>query len=209
MNRRGCSRLERQERMRGTHAPLNQPEAGRIYAFLLDVGGAETAVMDEMSAPNLAGNARDHDSTALTVVEVDLTTVQVDTQKAPTYLVRARVAWSGVDQPTLYLLLKQWADRWKPRKIVVDATGLGAGLSAYLQKAYSSRVRPFVFSAVSKSNLGWDFLSVCDTGRFKDYRPVEGDSLAAALLAPGDCLPDGIAGRGRLPHPLGCSGWDT
>ncbi|HEX9107332.1 MAG TPA: hypothetical protein VF832_08885, partial [Longimicrobiales bacterium] len=30
---------------------------------------------------------------------------------------------------------------------------------------------PFVFSAASKSKLGWDFLAVCDTGRFQDYRP--------------------------------------
>jgi hypothetical protein len=34
-----------------------------------------------------------------------------------------------------------------------------------------------VFSAASKSNLGWDFLSVCDTGRFKDHLPMEGDRL--------------------------------
>jgi hypothetical protein len=31
------------------------------------------------------------------------------------------------------------------------------------------RVKPFVFSASSKSELGWSFLAVCDTGRFKDH----------------------------------------
>jgi hypothetical protein len=31
-------------------------------------------------------------------------------------------------------------------------------------------VLPFTFNTASKSHLGWDFLSVVETGRFKDWR---------------------------------------
>ncbi len=33
---------------------------------------------------------------------------------------------------------------------------------------------PFTFNAASKSRLGWDFLSVVETGRFKDWREPSG-----------------------------------
>jgi hypothetical protein len=53
---------------------------------------------------------------------------------------------------------------------VVDATGVGAGLASFLDKAFPHRVIPFIFSAKSKSDLGWDFLSVIETGRYKEYQ---------------------------------------
>jgi hypothetical protein len=32
-------------------------------------------------------------------------------------------------------------------------------------------VLPFVFTPAAKSDLGWAFLAICDTGRFKDHLP--------------------------------------
>ena len=60
-------------------------------------------------------------------------------------------------------------ESWAPRRVVVDATGLGAGVASFLQQRYGPRVSPYVFSAQSKSQLGWAFLAICDTARFKDH----------------------------------------
>ncbi|MEI6047135.1 MAG: hypothetical protein WCS37_22565, partial [Chloroflexota bacterium] len=51
------------------------------------------------------------------------------------------------------------------------ATGVGAGLSSFLEKALPRKVIPFVFSSASKSSLGWNFLGVVDSGRYKEYAP--------------------------------------
>lgn len=59
------------------------------------------------------------------------------------------------------------AESWSPRWIICDATGVGAGLSSFILKTFGeNRVLPFIFTAQSKSKLGWDFLSVIETGRF-------------------------------------------
>lgn len=158
----------RRQLMRGSHEPLILPQPGKIYAFLIDVGGEAGGVKE-------GEEDREHDATALTVVEVDLATLTDPALKAPTYRVALRQAWTGLGQPALFARIKALADTWKPRRLVVDATGIGAGLAAYLQKAYPGKTRPFVFTSNSKSNLGWDFLSVCDTGRFRDYRATSGD----------------------------------
>jgi len=47
---------------------------------------------------------------------------------------------------------------------------VGAGLANFLERALPGRVMPFVFSVSSKSSLGWNFLALIDSGRFKDYR---------------------------------------
>ena len=52
---------------------------------------------------------------------------------------------------------------------MVDATGVGAAVASFLDKALPRRVIPFVFSSFSKSELGWNFCGVIDSGRFKDY----------------------------------------
>lgn len=66
---------------------------------------------------------------------------------------------------------------WRASWVVVDATGIGAGLASFLRASLDrrdgphapARVVPFVFSAASKSRLGWDFLGLIDAGRFKEY----------------------------------------
>jgi hypothetical protein len=60
--------------------------------------------------------------------------------------------------------------------LLIDATGIGAGLASFLQKSFPGRIKPFLFNSSSKSRLGWDYLSVVDTGRFLDHLPVEGDT---------------------------------
>jgi len=79
----------------------------------------------------------------------------------------------GVKHSTLYTAIVGLADLWQPVKLIIDATGVGAGVSSFLVDRLGTRVLPFEFSQVSKSDLGWAFISVIETGRFKDYSPQD------------------------------------
>ncbi len=160
----GLFPLARQALMQGTHPAADAPQAGRMMAFLIDVGGASEAG---------GGAPGSHDSTALTGVEVDLTTISDPALRAPTYRVLFRRVWTNVPQPVLYAHIQNLAALWSPRRVVMDATGIGAGLAAFLERALPGRVMPFLFNAASKSKLGWDFLAIVDAGRWKDYAPPD------------------------------------
>jgi hypothetical protein len=53
--------------------------------------------------------------------------------------------------------------------VVVDATGIGAGVASFLERSLPRKVLPFVFSQASKSELGWSFLGIIESGRYKEY----------------------------------------
>lgn len=158
--------------MRGDHARRFHAEAGKRYALLLDVAGEE-----EHGGGHDSFSTNRRDSTALTVVEVD-TSSRDDSR--PMYRVVDRRAWTGIRHAELHAHVVELARNiWKASWIVVDATGIGAGLASFLEASLrrsSIRVVPFNFSAASKSRLGWDFVGLIETGRFKDYAE-DGDPL--------------------------------
>ncbi|MDD2694825.1 MAG: hypothetical protein PHD58_02750 [Anaerolineales bacterium] len=153
--------------LRGDHAPEEAPCAGAVYALLVDVAGEDEAGASETSLAGLAQSRRD--STALTVVRVDLSSLDDELVRAPTYRVVHRRAWTGVKHTSLYAQLKAAVEHWGARYTVIDATGVGAGLASFLEKAFPARVVPFIFTAKSKSELGWRFLALIETGRLKDF----------------------------------------
>jgi len=117
-------------------------------------------------ASGLANPGRD--ATALTIVRIDLS--KQETLRLPVYRVIHRRLWLGVKHTVLFGQLLALAETWSPRWIACDATGVGAGLASLLTQALGAwRVIPFVFTASSKSALGWDFISVIETGRFLDH----------------------------------------
>jgi hypothetical protein len=81
-------------------------------------------------------------------------------------------AWSGADHPTQHHALRALlAERFPCVRVVVDATGLGAGVASWLAPALGAAVvEPFVFSAASKSRLGFTLLAMAGTGRCRLYR---------------------------------------
>jgi hypothetical protein len=160
--------------MHGTHPRTRQPEPGHVYGILIDVAGE-----DEEAAGTLADLDRDElgnkrrDATQLTVVDI----TQGHGVLQPTYLVCDRRFFLGTRHTALYEQINGIVAHWAARWIVVDATGVGAGLCSFLAAKWNprnstgagDRVIPFEFSGTTKSDLGWDFLGIVNTGRFRDH----------------------------------------
>ena len=58
---------------------------------------------------------------------------------------------------------------WHCKSIVVDSTGVGEPVAAFLKQALGRRVVPFKFTAQSKSELGFNLLAAINSGRLKIY----------------------------------------
>lgn len=158
--------------MQGDHEQRNAPKPGRLYALLVDVAGEDEGAIDsdQLSAISDQLLNKERDSTAVTVVEVDLATLNDELINAPTYRVMQRHEWVGKKHTKLYGKIKALFEHWNASYIVVDATGVGAGLYSFLDSALPGCVIPYVFTAKSKSGLGWGFLAVVESGRYKEYR---------------------------------------
>ena len=161
---------QRQALMRGDHQRRHQPEASHRYALLIDVAGEDEQAGDTQDRMLLQNPQRD--ATALTIVDVDYAYGSL-----PTYRVVDRKLWLGVAHTSLYQELLALVRHWNAVWVVVDATGVGAGLSSFLAKALGDfrdrdqpgRVIPVTFTRKLKSDLGWNFLGVVETGRYRDY----------------------------------------
>jgi hypothetical protein len=148
--------------MYGQHPRRHDPIPGHRYALLIDVAGEEEAEGDALDRAMLENPRRD--ATALTVVDVDF-----DYGELPTYRVVDRKLWLGTRHSSLYGQLLALQRHWGATWVVVDSTGVGAGLASFLARALPDKVIPVQFSPKVKSDLGWNFVGVVDTGRFLDY----------------------------------------
>ncbi len=153
---------QRRALMRGSHDRRHEPEPGHRYALLLDVAGEDEQAGDPIERAMLDNKKRD--ATALTVVDVD-----VEYGRLPTYRVVDRRLWLGVKHTSLHAQILALANHWRSVWIVVDATGVGAGIASFLAKSLGQRVIPVTFSHKLKSDLGWDFVAIVETGRYADY----------------------------------------
>ena len=177
--------------MQGDHPRQQRGIAGRRYALLIDVAGeSETPIQ-----PGTVDWAGRRDSTALTVVEVCASNerdwVGDGYGEQAVYQVIDRMAWTGVSHASLHAQIVDLARNvWKAAVVVVDATGIGAGLASYLKAHLDRRVsgsaailvRPFTFTSQSKSRLGWEFQGLIETGRFKEYRETMPEGSREAML---------------------------
>jgi hypothetical protein len=150
-------------------------------AFCIDVGGQDEALL---KLEGLGNPGRD--STTLSIVEIDLSSLP--TLQAPTYRLVQRHGWQGQNHITVFGKIKALAETWRPRHIVIDATGVGEGLWAMLDKAFPTRVLPVKFTQQTKSEIGYRFLSIIETGRFRDCTEMslrgatEGSDVAISSL---------------------------
>jgi hypothetical protein len=192
----GMFPAERIALMQGSHAPQAEPLLGQLYAMTIDVAGEdEGAIGEEIDAESLAlldNPARD--ATSVTIFNVDLSTMPVDKLGAPTYRVVARHNWIGTKHTKIYNQLKELARKWRAEFIIIDSTGVGAGLASFMEKSYPGRVIPFLFTSKSKSDLGWQFLAVIETDRYKEPVGLVSDFWQQAS----HCMNQVIVGPGRL-----------
>ena len=152
---------ERISRLRGSHPPCLAADPGRQYAVLVDVAGeAETPPDPVLQAG--AENGR-RDSTAVTVVDA------APAETGNVYRVVWREQYTGLKHTDLFSMIRALMERYRARWLVVDATGVGAGLASLCSRAFPGKVTAFVFNAATKSELGWTFLDLVDSGRFLDY----------------------------------------
>jgi len=156
----------RQAQLQGTHARRHAPEAGKTYVAALDVAGGPS------DADGFAEASASRDSTVLTVGELDFANGDPITGEPQVRIVE-HVWWTGVSLAALHPQLLDLMRLWKPRRLVVDATGLGQGAASFLSRhvGMGGIVEPFVFTAQSKSRLGFDLLAAVNSGRLKAYAP--------------------------------------
>ncbi len=176
----------RQAQMHGTHPRQRRatPNSNVQYALLLDVAGATEEAGEHVSGAThhaAAPHATRRDSTALTVVEVVPPDASARTlvprrwqPQLPVYRVVDRRVWTGVNHVTLAEEIADLARRvWATRTcahLIVDATGIGHGLAAMLHASLPpGTVTPFIFTAASKSDLGWRLLAAIAAGRYQEY----------------------------------------
>ena len=153
--------------MKGDQYAHDSPVLGAAYVFCLDVAGQDEAAMAHPGQQT--GFSADRDSISLTIFSLDL--ASLETLQAPIYRAVKRCQWTGENHVSVFGKLKALADSWLPQYIVIDATGVGEGLWAMLDKAYPNRVLPVKFSAPKKSEIGYRFISIIETGRFRDCSP--------------------------------------
>ena len=190
----GMFTAERLQLMRGSHVAQTKPQPEALYAFCLDVGGYSLPSVPNSDTPWSDGGAslpssaafgaadgialdQEQDASALTIFQLEPGFLAPPSElaagnpllTATIYRVVWRTVWQGVSQSRLFSQMVALAECWQPRTIVVDATGIGAGLAERLQLQLGKRVLPFIFSRASKSKLGWDFLAIIESGRYKEY----------------------------------------
>ncbi|MGA2489998.1 MAG: hypothetical protein ABSF99_07390 [Anaerolineales bacterium] len=158
----------RQVLMQGSHSNLQFPVPGRTYVFLIDVAGQDES---RSTGEEILQNPG-RDATALKIVEIDQATVS--TLGKPTYKVVFRQLWTGEKHVVLFGKLRALAASWKPLRLVIDATGVGEGLWSLLDNALGADVViPIKFTPQIKSNLGYGFIGIVDSGRYQEYHPFD------------------------------------
>jgi hypothetical protein len=114
------------------------------------------------------------------------------------------MAWTGTKHVALHEQLVDLARNvWKISALVVDATGVGAGLASFLadQLGRGPRkvtVSPFLFNRKTKSDLGWEFIGLIDGGRLKEYADDGSDITRIYRHQLAACTYEVLQGPGKL-----------
>ncbi len=156
--------------LRGAHERLYgpRPANGRpaLYVAGVDVAGADEGAESVTGRAALAHPQRD--ATVVTIAEV-----QTD-EAAPGFVTIRLVnhyEWVGLDYREQYQRLRDLLRAvWQCARVVIDASGIGAGLAAWLKEALGENtVESLTFTRQKKSQLGWNLLAAVNTGRLKMY----------------------------------------
>jgi hypothetical protein len=152
--------------MLGDQDPQTEPIRGHNYAMTIDVGGQDEALLnlDGMGNPG-------RDYTTVDIADIDIS--QLETLQKPIYRVVNRQAWQGENHVKIFGKLCAIIDAWRIQYIVIDATGVGEGLAGMLLNKYPTKVIFVKYTQQTKSEIGYSFLGMIETGRFRDCAPSE------------------------------------
>ncbi len=151
---------EQRAAISGTHRREPTPRPGAVYAAGVDLAGTDEQA-DDAAARALSPR---RDSTVVTIAEIDR-----DRNGSPVARVVDHLWWTGRDHVWQYERLSAVWERWQFARVCVDASGIGAGVAAFLAERFGPRVEKFVFTSPSKSKLGYDLLGMANTGRLSLY----------------------------------------
>jgi hypothetical protein len=162
----GLFSSQQRAQLQGNHMRRRHAEPGKMYIAGIDLAGE--AEINEHGY-TLAVNTH-QDSTVVTIAELDYSAV-IDIQKQPGIRIIEHYRFTGIPHTQLFSsLVDLLKNVWGCRRLVVDATGMGQPVSSFLRQALGPRVKPFTFTASSKSKLGFDLLAAVNSGRLKMYQ---------------------------------------
>jgi hypothetical protein len=173
--------------LRGDHPPQVGPDPAP-WGPGAYVAGIDVAGEDEEDPDGLAVRANPRrDSTVLAVAYAERARV-ADLVVEPRFHLVRQYAWRGARHRELYpRILALVRDHWRCAAVVVDATGVGGGLAAFLAAALGPQVvTPYLYTAASKSKLAYDFLAAVNAARFKlhaESADSEANATRRELLA--------------------------
>jgi hypothetical protein len=189
--------------LQGSHAWEDEPRAGDWYIGGMDVAGEERPAAHmpgEAPRPSQYGrngrNGRNgrskRDSSVLTIGRVHFNEFNL-----PCIEVTHQQWWTGRSHLDQYAAALALIEHWDVRALVIDATGLGAGLASMLVgKLGAERVTPFTFTRPAKSRLAYQLLSLLNSGRLKLY-----EAHSAPMPIYDECWRQLRLARYRLPAP--------
>jgi hypothetical protein len=129
---------------------------------LIDVGGQDEAMLE---LDGLSNPGRDY--VQVDIVQVDLSSLEL--LQAPTYHIVKRLEWQGENHVNIFGAVSALVQTWNILFIVIDATGVGEGLWGMCAKKYPTKTIAVKFTQQTKSEIGYAYLGVVDTGRLRDH----------------------------------------
>ena len=130
--------------LRGQHRRISAPVPGRIYVAGIDLAGES----EQPGDVRLQGFKPTQDSTVVTIGELQMLDDGFGS-RLPALTVVEHHWWTGKPHTETFSgLVHLLKNVWGCRRVVVDATGIGAGVAAFLRKNIGpSIVVPFTFTA--------------------------------------------------------------
>jgi len=153
---------EMQQALSGDHPRLHAPLPQETYVAAVDVAGEDSAGAGALANPQ-------QDSTVVLIGALEWRTDPLLGLALPGIRIVNAYQWTGLPTTEQYArLVRLLGETWRVQRAVVDATGIGDALARFLAaRLGSSRVDPFVFTAQSKSALGYDLWLLAGSGRLR------------------------------------------
>jgi hypothetical protein len=176
--------------LQGTHLWEETPGADGWYIAGMDVAGEERPAPGLASGDSFTSTRRD--SSVVTIGRVFFNNLSL-----PCIDIVHHYWWTGRSHLEQYAAVIALVEQWSIRSLVIDATGLGAGLASFLLSKFGAdRVVPFTFSRPAKSRLAYQLLALLNDGRLKLYEPQQ-----APVSIYNECWQQLRRARYRLPAP--------